>query len=225
MVGAQKQNFSQTKIRKEKRAIATNIMNVIHTVQPIGRFLTEDLSQNVDGQKSKGSYEGNVNPLILKKTWVCVEPEKVLTKIFQRLREKMRDQNDPTPNSELGHLSSGSEESSTVAVARLPPIISSSSIVESSIENIRASEPPVQLFADTHPSYEPGFIESKDTLESSVHDEEVNVFLRQFSAQHDHGETLGLRELTLKEWMKQSRPKPGESAAQFRSIQVSEYIR
>ena len=38
----------------------------------------------------------HVNPNLLRKTWLCVEPEKAMKKILHRLRERIRDEDEPT---------------------------------------------------------------------------------------------------------------------------------
>lgn len=253
MVGAQKQQFFEEKVRKKKRAIATNIMNAINDLQPPGRFLTEDHSQGNGSLDREGADNvGNVHPNILNKTWICVDPEKALSKTLQRLREKKEVIHNPTLNSGWGSGQKlGAEESADVAAARQSPIISSvgelkhrqsptdsikSSLAFADLISNDVSTSPGQCFPDTHQSNVTeillsdasslstqklrGLVESEaEARERNILDEEVDAFLRHFSAQHDSDVTQELRKLTLQKWMERSKPNPGESG------NVSEYIK
>ena len=66
-----------TKCKKDKRAIALNILQELHNLQPPGRFLIEDVTRR-DG--TLGS--------ILSKNWVEVSNDKAIEKIMHSLREK-----------------------------------------------------------------------------------------------------------------------------------------
>ncbi len=79
------------KDKNEKRAIATVIFNTIRSMQPPGRFLVEDrTSPNASkcDASDAPSCSNNVHPVLEKKTWNCVDPEKALDKILKRLRER-----------------------------------------------------------------------------------------------------------------------------------------
>ena len=74
---AQKSAYVATTRKKDKRAIALNIMKELHNLQPPGRFLIEDVTRR-DG--TLGS--------ILSKNWVEVSNDKAIEKIMHSLREK-----------------------------------------------------------------------------------------------------------------------------------------
>lgn len=92
MVERQRKAFVEAAKRKEKRSIATDIIQEIQNLQPAGRFLTEDPQGKVgrdshnDGHASIVS--GGIHTSIMNKSWICVEPDKALTKVMHGLREK-----------------------------------------------------------------------------------------------------------------------------------------
>lgn len=96
MVERQKKAFVEATKRKEKRKIATDIIREIQALEPSGRFLMEAIMEDPRGKeggddKTHGhaSVASNgVNASVLAKAWVCVEPDKALTKVMHRLREK-----------------------------------------------------------------------------------------------------------------------------------------
>jgi len=228
IVDAQKQKFREEKERRVKRAIAVNIMDAIHSLQPMGRFLTEDHSSKeptIRRSVDQGGC-GSIHPIILNKAWVCVERDKAITKILQRLREKEVVHNQ-TLNSGSGQRASAAEESTNVTVSQLPSLVSYSLIGKSvhcppltdSSTTTPASKSPVPHSSDNAGQHESEIIDPTYAFEGSIPETDVDAFLQDFSAQHDQGEILGLRKLTLNEWMEESRLKMGDSG------NVSEHIR
>ena len=92
MVERQRKAFVEAAKRKEKRKIAMDIIQEIQTLQPPGRFLTEDPQGKAGGGSHKDAHASvaldGVHISVLNKAWVRVEPHKALTKVMHRLREK-----------------------------------------------------------------------------------------------------------------------------------------
>jgi len=92
MVERQRKAFVDAAKRKEKRKIATDIIQEIQNLQPPGRFLTEDPQGKIGGNRHTNGCasvaSGCVDISVLNKGWACVEPDKALTKVMHRLREK-----------------------------------------------------------------------------------------------------------------------------------------
>ena len=86
LVAKHKPAFAQTKVRRDKRAIAKCIVNEIHNLQPPGRFLTADgNSDSTDRLDDDGVV---LHPPITSKVWVRVDADKALAKVMHRLRDK-----------------------------------------------------------------------------------------------------------------------------------------
>ena len=86
LVAKHKPAFAQTKVRRDKRAIAKCIMNEIHNLQPPGRFLTADGSSDVTDRLDDDGVV--LHPPITSKVWVRVDADKALSKVMHRLRDK-----------------------------------------------------------------------------------------------------------------------------------------
>ncbi|KAL3762353.1 hypothetical protein ACHAWU_003858 [Discostella pseudostelligera] len=106
LVDAYTQRYANAKSKKEKRAIGMQIYAEMEKLDPPVRFLGEGPSltdtaavvvdaapphDNEDSSSKVGSSSSHVNPALLNKRWLCVEPEKVLVKILHRLRERVQD--------------------------------------------------------------------------------------------------------------------------------------
>ena len=86
LVAKHKPAFAQTKVRRDKRAIAKCIVNEIHNLQPPGRFLTADGSSDVTDRLDDDGVV--LHPPITSKVWVRVDADKALSKVMHRLRDK-----------------------------------------------------------------------------------------------------------------------------------------
>ena len=105
LVDAYTQRYANAKSKKEKRGIAMQIYAEMEKLDPPVRFLVEGPSltdtaaavvdavaathDNEDCSSKVGSSSSDVNPSLLNKSWLRVEPEKVLVKILHRLRERV----------------------------------------------------------------------------------------------------------------------------------------
>ena len=91
LVNNSRPTFRATRVNKEKRAIASNIMTLVKDTG--GRFLVEDKSggcifppSNV--HEYNRATTNNVSASLLKKVWVQISDEKVMAKLMKRLSEK-----------------------------------------------------------------------------------------------------------------------------------------
>ena len=90
LVSLVKDRFVGTTVRREKRMIAMSIIQTIQTLTPPGRFLIASDNSMHGGfvMGHKNNCGGNVNPLILQKTWILADRDKALSKVLHRLRDK-----------------------------------------------------------------------------------------------------------------------------------------
>eukprot|EP00581_Thalassiosira_minuscula_P030595 CAMPEP_0183776890 /NCGR_PEP_ID=MMETSP0739-20130205/47828_1 /TAXON_ID=385413 /ORGANISM="Thalassiosira miniscula, Strain CCMP1093" /LENGTH=131 /DNA_ID=CAMNT_0026018867 /DNA_START=84 /DNA_END=476 /DNA_ORIENTATION=- len=72
LVEAKRDRFQRAPKRKEKRAIARELIDEVHSLQPPGRFMESEDKSSV----------------ISARVWVVASDEKVMTKVLHRLREK-----------------------------------------------------------------------------------------------------------------------------------------
>lgn len=91
LVQQQKHDFMYAEARKDKRLIASGIIEKISSQDPPGRFLQEIVNFDGDveeiGDKEAAAASG-INQLLLKKKWVVCDHEKAMSKAMHRLREK-----------------------------------------------------------------------------------------------------------------------------------------
>ncbi|KAL7425551.1 hypothetical protein ACHAXH_000109, partial [Discostella pseudostelligera] len=107
LVDAYTEQYANASSKKEKRAIAMQIYAEMEKLVPPVRFLVEGPSMTdtaaavvdaapphdiKDSSSKVGSSSSRVNLALLNKSWLRVEPEKVLVKILHRLRERVQDQ-------------------------------------------------------------------------------------------------------------------------------------
>lgn len=253
IVDLQKDNFAREKVRKEKRAIAKNLMDTIYGLDPPGRFLEENRSQRTtnDSDKSRegvddaddacdssnvrgydGGHESGLHPKILSKTWVCVDPDRALSKIMQRLREKDM----PCPqsadaavsscgqvanaSSRAGSDCSSAEGDSNPANMKSPPepepAVSSVTPIISVQQDPPSSGANVSQMAEGLSWIDP-LPTGKDC---EIVDEEVDTFLRDFNSEFGDVKSSEVQEFTLNGWMEHMMMKlggPGISPGYIRS--------
>ncbi|KAL7545641.1 hypothetical protein ACHAWF_018326 [Thalassiosira exigua] len=89
MVESRKREFTSTKIKRIKRAIAADIIGDIQ--RRGGRFLVEDRryrSGEDEAAAAAGGDSSNVHPMLVDKAWTYATPDQTREKVLQRLREK-----------------------------------------------------------------------------------------------------------------------------------------
>lgn len=220
MVDSQKAEFASQPIRARKRAIAMSIIDDIHSSG--GRFLMED--PNTKGHKISSRITGgdsvahNLHPNILEKVWIIVDPNKALTKVMHRLREKQKEQvSDDSSYSvtrkierrarrrdEVEKTTNEIENVSTKMTHNVPHGIASgvrdrpdsTSCASNSISN--TDDPSLLDVADSH-----SFLQHESTFQSSGVDEELDPdSSHEFHPWHDSIDEQ--REFTLRDWLKKS---------------------
>ncbi|KAL7523081.1 hypothetical protein ACHAWF_000358, partial [Thalassiosira exigua] len=88
MVESHKREFTSTKLKRIKRAIAADIIGDIQ--RRGGRFLVEDRRYR-SGEDEPAAGVGdssNVHPTLVDKAWAYATPDQTCEKVLQRLREK-----------------------------------------------------------------------------------------------------------------------------------------
>ena len=96
---SQKPAYRAAERRKDKRAIAVNVMQQVYNCTPPGRFLVEDDTSTctspppynytpVNNFSSSNIDEDDIHPEILSKNWVKVSDDKAMVKIMHIFREK-----------------------------------------------------------------------------------------------------------------------------------------